>query len=156
MHCFCYQTWQAVPSEEITKIYLKAAAFPVPNLATIFASLRLKILLQASEQLVRPVSCEIQLGVGMITTGAAEQLIHPRILSSMPRVASLTHSVESKLQHFGLTQRQVSNEMPDTPISAGVIESLLGQARTKEVGLVANVAGKVRKTFFREVQAKHE
>ena len=92
----------------------------------------------------------------MITTGAAEQLIHPRILSSMPRVASLIHSVESKMQHFGLTQRQVSNEMPDTPISAGVVESLLGQARTKEVGLVANVAGKVRKTFFREVQAKHE
>ena len=62
-----YQTWQMEESEDITQIYFKTAVLPVPNLATIFASLRLKILLQASEQLVRPVS--------IITTGAAENLI---------------------------------------------------------------------------------
>ena len=32
-----YQTWQMEESEDITQIYLKTAALPVPNLATIFA-----------------------------------------------------------------------------------------------------------------------
>ena len=63
-----YQTWQMEESEDITQIYFKTAVLPVPNLATIFASLRLKILLQASEQLLRLVS--------VTTTGAAENLVN--------------------------------------------------------------------------------
>ena len=49
-----YHTWQMEESEDITQIYLKTAALPASNL-------------QASEQLVRPVS--------IITTGAAENLV---------------------------------------------------------------------------------
>ena len=63
-----YQTWQMEESEDITQIDFKKAVLPVPNLATIFASLRLKILLQASEQLLRLVS--------VTTTGAAENLVN--------------------------------------------------------------------------------
>mgnify|MGYP005691751843 CR=1 FL=1 len=49
-----YHTWQMEESEDITQIYLKTAALPASNL-------------QASEQLVRPVS--------IITTGAAGNLV---------------------------------------------------------------------------------
>ena len=49
-----YHTWQMEESEDITEIYLKTAALPASNL-------------QASEQLVRPVS--------IITTGAAANLV---------------------------------------------------------------------------------
>ena len=68
----------------------------------------------------------------------------------------LIHFVESTAQHFGTSQRQVSDKMPDTPISGGVVENLLGQARTKEVRRVANVAGIVRETCFRELHANHD
>ena len=64
--------------------------------------------------------------------------------------------VESTDHQFLTIQRQVSDEMPDPPISGGVVVNLLGQARTKEVRRVANVAGKVRETFFREVHGKHD
>ena len=68
----------------------------------------------------------------MKATEASEQLIHVIRLSSMPcdlehfRDSDIDHSVPSHLQHFGLTQRQVSNEMPNTPMSAGVNENFLG------------------------------
>ena len=58
-----YHTWQMEESEDITQIYLKTAALPASNL-------------QASEQLVRPVS--------IITTGAAANLV-------IYAKASLTH-----------------------------------------------------------------
>ena len=121
------------------------AAAP-PNLATILARLRLNT--WRGFGATRP-PCKLRNStlISMITAGASEKLIHPKILSSMPRVASLIPSVESKLQQFGLSQRQVSNEMPDTPVSSWRgRENLLGQARTKELGLVANVVCKVRKT----------
>ena len=58
-----YQTWQMEESEDITQIYLKTAVLPVPNLATIFARLRLKTSrgFGATRPPYRPVSCEIQL-----------------------------------------------------------------------------------------------
>ena len=72
------------------------------------------------------------------------------------RDSDIEHSLPAHLHQFVLNHRQVSNEMPNTPIRAGIIDYFLGQARTKEVSLVANVAGKMRKTFFREVQAEHK